>query len=215
MNSFFNYTFSRSFGLNHLFHRAFTMNTLSASRFYYYFTIWIHHLNSWYVSRIDFEFSIVFANSLLIHFLSLILYKFTTYFTTLLYTLNPQSHSWFYYEFTITKNSLCIHYLLHDFTRNSWFVREFTLNPLFFSRNYYELTIFFAISLLNHNLIPEITMNTLFFAESIWFHSLLRDFPMDSLTVSRIHFESIYFLPNHYRCTIYFAISQGLHCLFR
>ena len=56
-----------SFGLNRFFHREFAINTLSAPRFHYYFPIWIHYLNSWYVLRIGFESGIFFENLLWIH----------------------------------------------------------------------------------------------------------------------------------------------------
>ena len=98
-----------SFGLNRFFHREFAINTLSAPRFHYYFPIWIHYLNSWYVLRIGFESGIVFENSLWIDAFSQILYKFTTYFSTSL---------WIFFS--------RIHYLFRDFTRNSTFFHEFT-----------------------------------------------------------------------------------------
>ena len=111
-------------------------------------------------------------------------YKNTTFIGNLLSASQFRNN----YEFTmellwnryeISWNSLfCfaiflrIHYLL-------WILfifREFTLNSLSYSRNHYENTIFFAISLR--------------------IRCLFRDFTMDSLSFSRNHCEFTFFFEN-------------------
>ena len=128
------------------------------------------------------------------------------------FPMNLRSALRFFYEFTICfANSPWIHYLFRDSTMNSlantriheeftiFFAillgdhhrfRIFTMNTLSISQIHLEsifprIHYFFAISHWNHNLIPEITI--------------------DSLSFSRNQFEF----------TFSFEISQWIHCLFR
>jgi len=97
-----------SFELNRFFHREFALNILSAPRFNYYFTIWIHYWNSWYVLRIGFKSGIVFDSSLWIDSFSQILYIFTTCFS---------NSPWIFYLFPeFTMISLSFLQIRHGFT---------------------------------------------------------------------------------------------------
>ena len=153
------------------------MNWLSASRFYYKFTIllpkslWINYLrpkinlNSLSATWISYGFTICFAlNSPWIHYLC---------------CRTTMNSLWSHYETTM--KSLWIHYLL----------REFTLNPLLFSWYQYECTIFFTLSLGIHQPFRKFIIC---FANFLWIYYHLCDyslnsfsFLLNSLSVLRIH----------------------------
>ena len=69
------------------------------------------------------------------------------------------------------------------------------MNTLSFSRNHYEVTICFAISLWIHYPIPRITMWTFSFSQN--------------------HYKFTIFLRFHYEYTIFFAQSIWIHYLLR
>ena len=95
--------------------------------------------------------------------------------------LIPENH----YRYTIfLRNQYENYYLLHDFTLNSLFFRELTLNPLSFLRNHFE---FVMKSLWIHY---KITMNS---PHSSRLHYLFREFSLNSLSFSQIHLESTFF----------------------
>ena len=88
------------------------------------------------------------------------------------------------------------------------------MGPIF-PRNHYRFTIYFAISIWIHYLIPEITMNTLFFSRNeIWIHNLLRNLTLNSLSSFRNHYQYNIYLQNQFWFTICFAISLWIHSIF-
>ena len=151
---------------------------------------------------------------------------FNIYFANLLpidylfhaFTLNSLSVSRINFELTIfCTNSLWIHYQFRKFTMNSlsfssfdYILHWFTMNWLSFPaktlliRNLCrEFIIFYA----NSQWIREKTIFTIFFAKSLWIHTLFRKFTVNSLSVTRIYYESIYISVNslwlHYMFIIF------------
>ena len=119
-----------------------TIDSVSASRFHYEFTIcfaislWIHYLFR------EFTLNPLFpANSLWIHYL---LCEFT---------MNSKSFSRLYFKFII---------LIENTLWTSYFLPAFTMNSLSFSGIYYEFTICFA-NFNEFTLFLELPMNLLFF----------------------------------------------------
>ena len=96
--------------------------------------------------------------------------------------MNSLFSSWFHREFIIFN---LIHYL----------IREFTMNPLSFSRNHNEFTILFVYH----------CEYTIFFENLLWIHYLSRDISLNSLSVSL----------NHYKIAIYFVNLLYIENQFR
>ena len=145
------------------------MNSLSVTRIYYLFRDFTSNSSSFW--QIHYEYTIDFANSLWIHYLipeinikllssSRFLFEFILFFEfSICFANSPWIHDpfqttmiliWNHYE--ITMKSLCIHYLLHVFTKNSssfsrmhYLFREFFMISLSASWFFFEFTIFSRI----------------------------------------------------------------------
>ena len=116
----------------------------------------------------------------------------------------------FYDESTIFfAYSLSIYNLFREWTMTSHFFHEFTLNPIFFSRNHYEFNIFFGISLWFHHLFREFTLNSLYTSR------LNYEFTVDSLSFTRNPMTSLSASRFYYEFTICFATSISIHYQFR
>ena len=109
-------------------------------------------------------------------------------------SMNSLFFSWFHWEFII-------------FTQFNYLFREFTMNPLSFSRNHNEFTILFSLSLWVHYLFRESSMDTLFvtrylskfticFAKSLLNRYLLCEFTIHRKSISWIWLESTIFSAN-------------------
>ena len=111
-----------------------------------------------------------------------------TYFE---FTIHWANSLWILYEFTwCFINSLRIYYLF----------LEFTMNLIYFSRIYYEFTLFFANSSCFHSLS---------IADSVRILLVLREFTMNSFSVSRIRWLFRENTMNE------ISVIQWIHCLFR
>ena len=151
------------------------MNSLSFSWIYYLFREF--PMNPLFASRFLFEFTIFSRNQ----------YEFTICFAV---TMNTLSASRFHLQSTfrqITMNSLSfswIHYLFREFPMNPLFASRFLFEFTIFSRNQYEFTICFAVTMNTlsasrfhlQSTFRQITMNSLSFS---WIHQLFREFPMN------------------------------------
>ena len=149
-------------------------------------------LNSLYFSRIHFELTILFPKSLWMYYFPRNQFEFNLLFC----------------------ETICwIHNLLREFTMNSHLLWDFSINSSSFSLIHFESTIFLQNHYDRYKITMksiwngyEITMNSksswwfhlesiLFFANSLWIHYLLtlllwihyllRDFIMNSLSISR------------------------------
>ena len=158
-----------------------------------------------YFSHNHYEFTFSFAYSPSIHY----------YFRKII--INSLSASRFYYEYTYCfAKILWIYYLLRDFSLNSVLIsrihylsREFTLKLNSSTKSLIDsLSSSPSSSRLSssrhllrdyllHHLLRDFTRNSLFFTNSLH---------LKSLSVSRIHLESI-FPPNHYEFTICYELS--------
>ena len=180
-------------------------------------------------SGIQYQFTICFTNELWIHLESIIIFAISLWIQYLFRNFTITSPSFFENSLSLARLHYEFSLNLLSFSRNHFkfkflnLFRLFTLNPLSLSRNHYRFTIFFAISIWIHYLIPEITINTLFFCEinldlfpkSQWKYYLIRKINMNTLSVSRfwIHFlfpditMNTLFSQNQYKFTISVAIS--------
>ena len=169
-----------------------TVNTLTASRFYYVFTICSAnspciriHLESF--SQIHYEYNICFTNSL------------SNSRMNEEFTMNSLSFSRFHFELTILfPKSLWMHYCF----------REINMNSQSASRFYYVFTICSANSPWIHYPFLGITLNllsfslhhcenTIYFAISLWIHYIFRESRIVKSDIFlRTQFESALFIAN-------------------
>ena len=167
------------------------LNLLSASRFFYRFTIclanspWINYLfraftiNSLSFSRSLYEFAIFYANSRRIH-----------YEITIFFAISLGNHNVFR-EFTMNTLSISRIHL------ESTFFREIAMNSLLtFSRFYFEITILFPKSPSIIFFLRNQYKFTICFQISQWNHYLFRQFTLNPR-----------FSPNHHGITIFYAKS--------
>ena len=143
-----------------------TMNSLSASRFQWEFTIFSRNHNEFTIhylfrkltlnqlsfpcicyyfaipiSRISYEFAIGFTKSLSIHYLFRALFHNESIFVI----ANSLWFSRIHYECSICfTKSIWIHNLFREFSLNALFCRKFTIYSLFISRMHYNFTIFLS-----------------------------------------------------------------------
>ena len=190
--------------MNTLFFRGINLNSLSASRF-------------------QFEFTMFFPKSLRTHFFSRNQYKFTsasrihldsTFFRKII--MNSLFASRFLLQFTIF------------FADPLWIRYEITTKTLW---NHYEFTICFTILLEIHHRFREFTIclfnhieSIIFVAEPLWIrfeiiiHHLIRDFTRNLSSFSRINYlfgkftlNPLSFLRNYFEFTILFTLSLWKH----
>ena len=144
--------------------REFPMKSQSSSRFYYWFTfffaksLWLHYLFR--------DFAICFVISLWIHY---------HFLEIIINTLFIADSIWIHYLLCV---SLWIHYLFLKIHLKSTFYRQITMISLSSSQNHYRYTIFSRNQY-------EITI---YFALSLWKHYLFREFSINSLSASRFLF---------------------------
>ena len=135
-------------------------------------------MNSLSASRFHYEFTICFANSPWIHYL---FRRITMNFLS--FSLFHCKNTIFFRDFTIDfTNFLWIHNLLREFTLNSHLLWDFTINSSSFSL----ITLNSLSFSRTHYLFRGFTLNPLFFAKplwiryeitmrSLWIHYRLRD----------------------------------------
>ena len=116
--------------------------------------LWIHYLFHWdplFVSRINYDIAINFANSIWIRYFSRIYY--------------------------LIRDFICINNLFRERTWINYFYREFTMNLLFFA-NSLSISQIHCISTIcfgNSLSISRIhCISTIFFADSLWINFLFR-----------------------------------------
>ena len=202
------------------------MNFLSASRFYYEFTIffpkslWINYprpeinLNSLSSSWISYGFIICFANSPWIHYffvISICIYYLLREFTIHGFTISLAISLWIhslFFEFTICfAHSRWIHNLLRNH-------HDFPIKSLW---NHREFTIFFTIALGVHHFFansPSVSQIfyefTICFTILLWIHCLFREFTLNPL-FSQITMNSLSASQFPFEFTILFPKSLWIH----
>ena len=218
--------FTASGSRNHNEYTICFVNFLSASRFYYEFTIffpkslWINYprpeinLNSLSSSWISYGFIICFANSPWIHYffvISICIYYLLREFTIHGFTISLAISLWIhslFFEFTICfAHSRWIHNLLRNH-------HDFPIKSLW---NHREFTIFFTIALGVHHFFansPSVSQIfyefTICFTILLWIHCLFREFTLNPL-FSQITMNSLSASQFPFEFTILFPKSLWIH----
>ena len=185
MNSLRVHNLFRELTSNSLSFSEFTLNSLSISRIHWQFS---HSLDNFLK---NYEFTICFVNSLLIHY---IFRRFTLNSLRVFYllrecTLNSSSFSRMHFEFTRSfANSPWIH-----LSANWQLLCAFIFNSLSISRNHFQFNIFFCKFPFNLIALSWISL----------------------LSASRMHSQITMYFANEREFTPFFTNSLSIHYIFR